>query len=239
MWDDVKVLAKNVKVKWAKLNNDPKLFSKVATEELYKTRWKGAFRYPEILHSLWQRKRLPLQADTAGSFGRPPVTVYDDNEFVIDIYFWVTPKISIHDHAFGGAFTLLHGLSLHCDYSFDIKKNLSNEVRIGDLAVSQASLLKVGDVREILPGAKFIHQVWHLARPTITLVIRTKKNITRQFHYLLPHLAMLYSYANSITDTKKIALMDMLYSSHSVLSEKYFKSYVNSFDKVEDVFLRL
>jgi len=145
----------------------------------------------ELLTSFWAVKKLPKQLQLDGTFGEPAITLVRKKNFLIDIYFWVKPDISIHLHRFQGAFTILMGRSLQSHYAFQEKENLKDHVLIGNLSLKKTCLLHPGDVQKIVNGSKFIHQVWHLSFPTVSLVIRNLRNPNQnQYRYLKPHLAI-------------------------------------------------
>ncbi|MBI4124631.1 MAG: hypothetical protein HY466_01695 [Deltaproteobacteria bacterium] len=163
--------------------------SSLAAEALREHRSGLRFNMEAFLRSFWKVKKLPKQLSPHGGFGQPPITLYRDKQFLIDIYFWVTPQISIHSHAFRGAFAVLQGKSLHCEYTFQVKKDFGDQVQLGDLNLKATHLLREGDVEEILPGPDFIHQVWHISFPTVSLAVRTRESIP-QYTYFKPHLAI-------------------------------------------------
>ena len=213
MIEEIELLGKKVDSLWQEKKGQFKFFE-IAAQALKAWPLRKYFCLEEFLDDLWKRKELPQQLDPAGKFGSPPITLYRTNDFVIDVYFWVTPDISIHSHNFQGAFTVLQGLSLQSQYHFVEKQNLNDRMLIGDLSLSQTKLLHPGDVEEILGGPEFIHQVWHLSYPTVSLAVRTFEPEGTLYAYLEPHLAFRPHEFPSPTLQKQIYTLLMLHRIH-------------------------
>ena len=135
---------------------------------------------------------LPVQLDPAGRFGQPPITLYCGDHFVIDVLFWIDASLAIHQHAFSGAFHVLHGSSLHATYGFQETLRLSETMQLGELTLERAEHLARGDTRPIRSGRGLIHSLFHLARPSATIVVRTVRDAdaSPQYEYRVPCLAM-------------------------------------------------
>ena len=130
--------------------------------------------------------RLPDQQFR--DFGQPALTLYKGHKFYIELLYWLDSTTAIHQHSFAGAFGVFKGSSLHTEYDFHCDRVLSSELIVGDLTFRSSNLLTQGDVREIHPGKEFIHSLFHLDRPSITLVVRTH-SLTRaypQYSYRKP-----------------------------------------------------
>jgi hypothetical protein len=129
---------------------------------------------------------LPSQADPTAKFGQPPITLFRGARFYIDALFWIDGTTSIHQHGFSGAFQVLSGSSIESLFSFAVERAFDGHFLLGTLQVSSGGLLHQGDVRPILSGARLIHSVFHLDRPSISIVVRTVGDPggTPQFSYL-------------------------------------------------------
>ena len=134
---------------------------------------------------------FPFQTDLESLFGQPPLTVYWQPEFRIEVLFWTSSVVGIHQHAFSGAFHLLTGSSLHTVWDFKCEERVSSQLLLGALDLKKAELLGAGDTTAIIAGNRFIHATHHLDRPTVTVVIRTnsEKNYLPQYSYLEPFIA--------------------------------------------------
>ena len=135
---------------------------------------------------------LPEQRDLPGRFGDFPVTMFNSPRFHVDVYFWLDGTTAIHQHSFCGAFQVVSGSSLHSRYAFHEQERVNTYVAVGDVAITDVELLRRGDVREIPPGRGFIHALFHLDRPSVSVVVRTHLSAldAPQFSYHKPWLAL-------------------------------------------------
>ena len=116
---------------------------------------------------------LPMQQDLDAEFGDAALTVVTRDDFHVQLLSWADASTTIHEHSFSGAFTVVEGSSVHVTYDFEIEDRATPYFVQGRLRHRSAELLRVGEVRRILPGSEFIHCVFHLERPSVSLVIRT------------------------------------------------------------------
>src|SRR2546426_3855910 len=146
----------------------------------------------EIIRWLHAEPQLPRQIDIDGSFGNPPITLYTGPRFYIDIYFWLDGTTDVHQHGFAGAFQVLAGSSIHSKYSFLEKQVINEHFRIGDVVFESVELLTERAVRKIVPGAKHIHSLFHLDRPSATITVRTfaVPSAQPQYSYRKPSIAI-------------------------------------------------
>ncbi len=203
MIEFIEHLGEKIDASWGKKGYALEAFSQIAFQTLQQAGLHRVFTVEKLLDSLWTKKDLPKQLSLFNGFGQPPITLYRNQQhnFLIDLYFWIQPEISIHSHGFRGAFTVLEGRSFQCRYDFSIRDNLENTILFGDLTLRDTTLLHPGDVQEILAGPSYIHQVWHLSFPTLSLAVRTLEPQQTQYVYLRPHMAFLArSNAMSLTE---------------------------------------
>ncbi|MBI4469762.1 MAG: hypothetical protein HY650_10635 [Acidobacteria bacterium] len=146
----------------------------------------------DIIHWLNTTTQLPTQRDVEGRFGSPPLTLYDGPRFRIDTYYWLDGTTSIHQHGFCGAFNVLLGSSILSTYSFQLRRELGAHFSIGSIGIENVELLQKGDRRKILPGSQYIHSLFHLDRPSATVVIRTHQSpcVLPQYDYHKPYFAL-------------------------------------------------
>jgi len=98
---------------------------------------------------------------------------------------------AIHDHSFCGAFMVLEGASLQATYDFEPADRLAEDrLVVGDLVSRQPEVLRPLDIRLIEPGGGFVHALFHLERPTVTIVVRNGACALPypQYEYLRPGL---------------------------------------------------
>lgn len=188
-------LAEYVNKAWQDSYFDYALFPEIAANALKIFKNYDAINPEKIAQWLLSNTTLPeqLQKTVVGAFGDPPVTLYSADHFVIDVYFWLTKNVTIHDHAFCGAFTLVQGSTLQTCYRFEEEGMSEDEdIKWGKLIRTQVELLTPSSrIIKILSGNQFIHYTSHLEYPTITLCIRTKMypQIT-QLNYYFPSIAV-------------------------------------------------
>ena len=143
----------------------------------------------ELIDMLLSQAALPKQFNaTRTHFGQPPVTVFSHPQFFIDLYFWANADPTIHNHHFSGAFTVLHGTSLHTTYSFQSSLEHGPFIAAGQLRGESIELLKRGDVRPIMIGDALIHRLLHVDCPSISLVVRTTSSTGPYHQYYMPSL---------------------------------------------------
>lgn len=130
-----------------------------------------------------------FDAGGAGEFGEPPVVVYRARRFFIEVLFWFDSTTSIHQHSFDGAFCVLAGSSVHSRYRFKETGRTSSRLIFGDVEFESAELLKQGAVHQIHAGDKFIHALFHLDRPSVSIVVRNDYTpVGVQYSYLPPYV---------------------------------------------------
>ena len=166
-------------------------FPEVATRCLTEVEVPATLDATMILRSVAASPHLVAQQDRRSKFGRPPITLWRSRDFFVSALFWLDGTTSIHQHGFSGAFRVLAGGSLHAPYSFTVSEEVTHRLVLGDLRLDGPELLRVGDVRSIEPGGRFIHALFHLERPSVTIVVRTYGGDASgqpQFTYLRPGL---------------------------------------------------
>lgn len=154
---------------------------------------------------------LGRQYDPGNTFGDPPVTLFTNSDFRVEVYFWNDTHTTIHDHRFAGAFTVLEGRSLHTTFAFDLDREVVEGLRIGDLSRTKAEVFEKGAVQEVPGGPPFIHQVVHLERPTATLMIRNhlEFHLLHQYRYWRPEVASATTLRDDALD-KRLALLGFM-----------------------------
>ena len=177
--------------RWRDQNYREELFPQTASQALSEFNLPDRTDAWQIIRWVHSATSLPEQIDRDAHFGNPPITLFVAPRFYIDIYFWLDGTTSIHQHAFSGAFQVLLGGSVHAHYDFEKIQEINPHFLIGRIALKHVSLLKKGDIREILAGPKFIHSLFHLERPSATITIRTYKAPSNavQYSYLKPFIA--------------------------------------------------
>ncbi len=211
-----KELGETVEKLWVDKNYDEEKFPAVAERALKEANIPEKVDPWEIMEWTMGQTHLPEQKDLPGRFGDPPITLYNSPRFHIDTYFWLEGTTSIHQHAFCGAFQVLDGGSIHSWYEFDRKEKVNSVTELGDINLKTCELLSVGNSHEIQPGRQFIHSLFHLEQPSVTLIIRTHKSplFLPQFDYRKPFLALDPFFEESNTIKKMQCISAMARSKH-------------------------
>jgi hypothetical protein len=157
---------------------------------------------------------LCKQADLDGSFAEPPVSLYHGGDFDISALTWLDGTTTIHQHAFCGAFHVLSGSSIHSRYRFDALQRPEHRQRAftGRLQLLDLEVLHAGDTRIIARGSDLIHSLFHMIRPSVTIVIRTITDDPTeevQYDYRWPGLAF-NPFQRHASTTRKLQYLRML-----------------------------
>ena len=180
-----------IEQRWRGKNYAEEAFPEVAADALAECNPSQQVDAWEIVRWVHTESQLPSQQDIDAKFGNPPITLYAGPRFYIDVYFWTDSTTSVHQHAFAGAFQVLLGSSLHRHYSFKDEQKINANFSIGHLALNNVRLLEKGDIQRIYAGQRYIHSLFHLDRPSVTITVRTYHSPGGhpQFNYLKPHFA--------------------------------------------------
>ncbi len=187
------ILALKVKEEWNLQGQKLEAFTSLATRSLEDFQYHLSQDQFDALLAEWLLKsgRVPDQINLHNTFGEPPVTIYNDGKFVVDLYIWIGCDTSIHSHGFRGAFRLLHGRSLHETFNVSTENEIAPDVCLTKLAKPRLELLKAGDVRMISAGRELTHRVIHLDEPTVTLCVKTiNETALSQWHHFTNGLAI-------------------------------------------------
>jgi hypothetical protein len=169
-------LGDRVQRAWRARNFDEPCFHEVATAEMSALRPSDHLTKEQILDWLLDAEGIPPQGDLANTFGSPALRVYVHERFYIEVLFWVDATTSIHQHGFSGAFHVLEGSSLQSEFAFRPEHRYSDRLLVGRLDLKVVEHLRKGDVRSIRTSDGLIHSLFHLDRPSVSVVVRTPKD---------------------------------------------------------------
>jgi hypothetical protein len=214
-------LGNEIEKRWRAMDYDEERFPALAADGLRRACLPEKVSAWDVLEWTLRQNELPRQMDVHGRFGDPPVTVFVAPRFYIDVYFWFQGTTSMHQHGFCGAFQVLEGSSIHSWYEFETREAVNSFMQIGTLGLKVCELLKVGDVQEIRPGRQYIHSLFHLDHPSVTIVVRTEKSplFLPQFDYHKPGLAVDPFYQHDTT-TKKMQAINALLTANRTETDK-------------------
>jgi hypothetical protein len=210
----VRKLADDIEKGWNRAGRATEAFQGVAREALEALGRPPRIGLEEVLSTLARCEVLPTQAAAAsGTWGDPPVTVYNGEDFLIDVYFFVEPTLSIHSHSFTGAFTPLVGRCAHTTFRLEEASREGTGFLFGALSPLRPEILSPGDVRGIPLGLDLIHNVAHLSEPTVSLVTRTAadRSDVGLYAFFLPGLGMRSSDYLDEGAGKKVGLIKLMH----------------------------
>lgn len=201
---------------WRDANYDEEIFPSIAKKLLQESNLPEQVSAWEVIEWTLEQTNLPDQKDVAGRFGDPPITLYNAPRFHIDVYFWLEGTTSVHQHAFCGAFQVLHGSSIHSWYNFKVGETINTFTKVGEMSLKVCEILEIGDVQEILAGEQYIHSLFHLEQPSATIVVRTHKSPLHlpQYSYHKPNLAVDPFFEEPNTTKKIQAITALIRSDH-------------------------
>ena len=169
---------------------------------------------------------IPRQLNVYNDFGQPPVTLFNNETFVVDLYFWMEADTSLHSHAFNGAFKVLFGKSLHENFKVEKEIEYCSDVLQNKLSRVSAEILSPGDCKVIPSGTSFNHRVVHLSSPTVTLCIRTITDVDiPQWHYFDNGLSILKQEIEQSV-YKKVFYADYLFTIDPNSAESFLSDFV-------------
>ncbi len=202
--------------RWRARHHERDVFPELALQVLDEARVHDAVTPGALLRWVFEQDPLPTQADLEARFGEPPITLFYDDMFSIGALFWLDGTTSIHQHAFSGAFAVLEGSSVHARYDFERREQTSDADVRGQLRPPGGELRTKGDAHAIYSGPRFIHALFHLDRPSVSLVIRTHNDghAGPQYDYARPGLGIDPHFAPP-TLTKTLQCLGMLLKTSS------------------------
>jgi len=195
---------------WSRAARAPEAFPDVAAEALARAALHRRVGLDDLAAWLADVDALPPQLLGSG-FGEPPIHAYAGDGWVLQVLCWVEGRTTVHRHDFAGAFTVLAGSSVQRRYRFTPGVTAGDGLCVGALERLDLSLLERGAVEPIVPGDGLIHSVFHLDRPTLSLVARTDGGLrdAPQYDYWPPAVAIDPEYADALVlrRTQLLAMM--------------------------------
>ena len=138
-------------------------------------------------------QRMPQQG--SAGFGQPPLAVWGSERMYIELLYWLDSTTAIHQHSFSGAFAVLEGSSLHTQYRFKPNLKASDDLHIGKLTWVSSEFLPRGSIHQIHSGPQFVHALYHLDHPSVSVVVRNyhDEGSPPQLGYLPPGIGVDHS----------------------------------------------
>lgn len=198
--------------KWRQFDFDGRAFPEIAAAALQERSPAANVTAMEVVRWVHETEALVPQAEIDSEFGQPPITVFSCERFYIDVLFWVDGSTAIHEHCFSGAFQVMDGRSIQSTYCFTPSRRYCDQLLSGKLELLAVELLRAGDVRPIRAGSGFVHALFHIDRPSVSVVVRTGIDAFTgpQYEYSRSGLAA-DPFARSESVARKIQTLDMLH----------------------------
>lgn len=209
-------LARAVEEAWRKVDYDDARFGDLAYEALAAAPPAESLAAEDLVRWLASAPVIPPQISTGEAFGQPPITMFWNGQFQIEVLFWHTGTPAIHQHGFSGAFSVLGGSSVHCQYEFVPRRKVSSRFLLGAVELREVEILERGALRRIGRGGCLIHSLFHLESPSATVVVRTcgDPEAGPEYAYYPPGVAVDPSHSDALR-TKRLQLLEMLAVSRS------------------------
>ena len=204
-------LGREIESLWLEQNYNEEALPQIAADALKRADLPSKVSAWEVVEWALNEYELPRQRDVIARFADPPITLFSAQRFHIDLYFWFDGTTATHQHAFCGAFQVMMGSSIHSWYEFETGEAINTFCQLGDLRLKVCELLEVGSIQQIWAGQGYVHSLFHLDRPSATIVVRTDKSpmYLPQFSYHKPHFAI-DPFFEQETLTKKFQLISAL-----------------------------
>jgi hypothetical protein len=187
-------LGRSVDSRWSAAGGRDDQLATIATAALEELPVPEGLDAVAVLDRLARDDSLPKQRKVSDKFGQPPTVMYlSPSGLEVHALTWIEGTTSIHQHGFDGAFRVLQGSSLHVEYEFDRAEGLADgHLLVGDLRLRRSEVLTEGAVRPIPSGPGFIHSLFHLERPSVTIVVRngSSNHPFPQYDYRHPGLGI-------------------------------------------------
>jgi hypothetical protein len=197
--------------RWRAADLDGRAFPDIAAQALVDRPPSAHVDPMDLVRWVHRAPALPTQRDLAAKFGQPPITVFACEDFFIDVLFWIDGTTSIHQHRFSGAFHVMQGESLESTFRFRPRKRYSERLMTGDLLLQGVELHRQGDVAPIVAGTEFVHSLFHLDRPSVSVVARTPGDDVAGPQYSYSRAGLAFDpFARSDVLERRVQTLDML-----------------------------
>ncbi len=216
---------------WEELFFKETAFAEIAFKALERYKLHLSLDIDSLSDWIFANDQLPKQQNIDSVFGDLSFTVYECKGFYVELLFWMDGTTAIHQHAFSGAFSVICGSSIHSCYEFAEQKEINESLLFGDVNFKSIEQLNQGDVRKIHSGSQMAHSLFHLNRPSISIVVRTYKDssVERQYSYLKPFIAF-DPFVKNERLTCQDRLINTLYEIDKSLFTRRFKSVLSNLD---------
>jgi hypothetical protein len=167
----LEAIGDQVDAEWSAAGRAPEAFIDIAARAVLDATARAKLDPEEIVR--WVQTAPYPNQDGENGYGEPAITFARREDFRVELIFWMDGVAPIHHHASEGVFYLIDGERLHGTYDFDVKDASTHPgVILGDLRIKGVELLTGGDLCRIQPGLGFIHSLFYIGRPCLTISVR-------------------------------------------------------------------
>lgn len=167
----IRALGAHIESEWVRCNRDEETFPTIAESCLRE--WDGSDGFDARIAAECCLRDPSLTRQVDSHFSDLTLVPYEGTECLIQVLVWMDGAMDIHYHSFSGAFRLLEGSSIHSRYQFEVCRRINSHMSTGTVRLGDVELLRRGDTRAIRAG-DVAHCLFHLDRPSVTLVVRTR-----------------------------------------------------------------
>ncbi|MGM3227142.1 hypothetical protein [Dickeya zeae] len=191
-------MAKRIENRWVMSDNDYRIFPDIAKEEMSRYELHKEFDYKDIITFL--NDSYVQNVQISSDFSDLHVKLFDNGKFYVEVLTWFDKDTAIHDHGFTGVLQQLKGVSLNAAYGFNERKIVSQNLALGNSWLCDAEILNPGDFHSIYPGREEKHAVFHIEKPTISIIVRTHPitELPAQLNYFPPFIRVNHSEAGLV-----------------------------------------
>jgi hypothetical protein len=220
--------------RWKATDFDSRVFPDLAVAALHENPPSAHVDPMDVIRWAHQTPLLVPQADIDSKFGQPAITVFRCERFYVDALFWVDGTTAIHQHGFSGAFHVMQGSSLQSTYRFTPRRTYGAHFMSGKLDLLHVDLLARGDIRPIVAGPALIHSLFHLDRPSVSVVIRTPSDAFAGPQYSYSRSGLAFDpFAKFEGTTRKAQILNLLHTLSHPEFEEMARAAVQTADAFE------
>lgn len=180
-------LGMSVEARWQREHYNSEALLEIAVEELQRADIHTKLSYDDVLRHIVTTATVQQSYDRFSDLAQ---TVWRGPHFYIELLLWLHSTTSRHQHGFCGAFQVIHGASCHSTFHFTPSERLNDRMEIGGINWGSSEILRQGDIQTIPGGESYIHSLFHLREPSMTLVLRTYQlpSCQPQWNYYAPSI---------------------------------------------------
>lgn len=200
-------LTEKIEKRWQQENYNSDVFSDVVWELTHDT---DLSLLGDLRNQLELLEYGAVRAvQTLNTFSDFYFQIYNNGRFYIEVLNWWGGQVNAHDHDFSGVQFQLKGDALNVIHDFSCRQK-TGALRFGKLSARRGEYWREGGRTKVLHGDIELHSVFHLGRPTTSLLIRTlpTQRYGAQSNYF-KNLAAHY-YVNTLQQRKKLTALRLL-----------------------------